>query len=318
MILKKFNHILEVAECKSINKAANNLFISHQALSATIKSLEKELNFKIFDRTIKGVELTAKGERIITDVRKIIKITNEWGNYQNIEDEICGDVHIGVTSFASQLVLYEVVSKCKAKYPKVTVVPKLFQRGGYAKDFKDIKILGLLLVSPVVDENNRPKNSFFDNGYAVEKLWVDRMDIFINSDNSLAKNYSVCLSQLKDLDLAMLPNDDKLPAERKLYKSFSKNNPSTYADHFAVFSHILKNKDSVAVFPRFLKKIDYFNTDSVAQLKIEDYCSSYACYLVYPRLDKLTHTEKKVLAILKETTLELGEKLGIELLDNSR
>ena len=52
-------YLLEVARTKSISAAAKKLFIGQTTLSAIINSVENELNVKIFQRTHRGVALTA-------------------------------------------------------------------------------------------------------------------------------------------------------------------------------------------------------------------------------------------------------------------
>ena len=50
-----------VCHSKSITKAASNLFITQQALSHSIRRLEEELGYKLFQRSVKGTQLTEAG-----------------------------------------------------------------------------------------------------------------------------------------------------------------------------------------------------------------------------------------------------------------
>lgn len=80
------NHIpfiMEIYHCRSINKAAQNLFISQPQLSRILRSIENEIGFKIFSRTPEGVELTLQGrtfmdsiEIINTEAKKIETIAS--------------------------------------------------------------------------------------------------------------------------------------------------------------------------------------------------------------------------------------------------
>jgi len=63
----------KVAEKNSMNKAAEELFISQPNLSKAIRNLEDELNTKIFDRTNKGVKLTEDGYKLYKYVKTIRK-----------------------------------------------------------------------------------------------------------------------------------------------------------------------------------------------------------------------------------------------------
>ena len=63
--LEQISYILEIAKQGSIGKAAKKLYMSQPNLSMSIRMLEEELGFKIFDRSNSGVELTAKGMELL-------------------------------------------------------------------------------------------------------------------------------------------------------------------------------------------------------------------------------------------------------------
>ena len=64
---------LTVAKYLSFSKAAEELFMSRQAVSKTILSLEKRLDVKLFDRTPNIVELTPQGELCLTYFSKMVQ-----------------------------------------------------------------------------------------------------------------------------------------------------------------------------------------------------------------------------------------------------
>lgn len=63
----------KVAQSSSMNKAAEELYMSQPNLSKAIRNLEEELNTKIFDRTNKGVKLTEDGYKLYKYVKTIQK-----------------------------------------------------------------------------------------------------------------------------------------------------------------------------------------------------------------------------------------------------
>lgn len=65
MNIEQLMYIVEVANTKSLAKAAKTLNISQSAISQAISKLESELNLKIFDRSKTGVFATKEGEKII-------------------------------------------------------------------------------------------------------------------------------------------------------------------------------------------------------------------------------------------------------------
>lgn len=58
-------YAVEVANTRSISKAAENLYTSQPNLSRAIKSLENTLKIKIFKRSSKGIEVTIDGEEFL-------------------------------------------------------------------------------------------------------------------------------------------------------------------------------------------------------------------------------------------------------------
>lgn len=75
-----FKYILEVARCRSITVAAENLHIQRAHLSKVIAAVEEELDITIFNRSPKGVLLTDAGQTAITQFQQIEDI---WETIKN-------------------------------------------------------------------------------------------------------------------------------------------------------------------------------------------------------------------------------------------
>lgn len=72
--LSRYKIFLAVAECKSISKAAAQLYISQPAVSITIKKLEENLNTTLFIRKSKGVEMTENGRKLYENAKRAVQI----------------------------------------------------------------------------------------------------------------------------------------------------------------------------------------------------------------------------------------------------
>ena len=87
-------YIVEVSKYKSINKAAQELFINQQQLSKIIHSCEEDLGTTVFKRTNKGISLTADGEEVVEKFKKIIELYDSL-NQQQKKKTVCeGRLHI--------------------------------------------------------------------------------------------------------------------------------------------------------------------------------------------------------------------------------
>lgn len=72
MNLQKLKYIVEIADCGSITKAVNKLFISQPYLSKIISDFEMHINKKIFVRKNHGLELTDEGHKVYILAHSII------------------------------------------------------------------------------------------------------------------------------------------------------------------------------------------------------------------------------------------------------
>lgn len=76
-----YNHILhtfiQVADSGSFAKAAGNLYVSPVSVMKQINTLEENLGIKLFDRTSQGVFLTAAGESVYRDAKRLIAYSDE-------------------------------------------------------------------------------------------------------------------------------------------------------------------------------------------------------------------------------------------------
>lgn len=73
MKLEQIRQAIEVYNAGSINRAAQGLYLAQSSLSASIKSLERELGRDIFIRTPSGISLTDFGAEFIAHGREILR-----------------------------------------------------------------------------------------------------------------------------------------------------------------------------------------------------------------------------------------------------
>ncbi len=88
---------LVVAKLGSISKTATELCVSQPAVSYSIKTLEEELNCKLFNRNTKGVELTADAIKLLYYIENAYN-TLEIGlkTLKDSSDLLEGEIRIGV------------------------------------------------------------------------------------------------------------------------------------------------------------------------------------------------------------------------------
>ena len=78
MTLTQLHYIITIAETKSFNKAAEQLYVSQPSLTSAMKELEKELGITLFYRSGRGVTLTNDGTEFLLYAKQI------YGQYESV------------------------------------------------------------------------------------------------------------------------------------------------------------------------------------------------------------------------------------------
>lgn len=78
MTLTQLNYLITIAETKSLNKAAEQLYVSQPSLTNAIKELEKELGVTLLHRSGRGVTLTNDGIEFLLYAKQI------YGQYEHV------------------------------------------------------------------------------------------------------------------------------------------------------------------------------------------------------------------------------------------
>lgn len=78
MTLTQLNYFITIAEMKSLNKAAEQLYVSQPSLTSAMKELERELGIILFYRNGRGVTLTNDGAEFLLYAKQI------YGQYESV------------------------------------------------------------------------------------------------------------------------------------------------------------------------------------------------------------------------------------------
>lgn len=73
MTLQQMKYIIAIVHCGSITKAAKQLYISQPSLSNAVKDIENEIGIEIFQRSAKGITLTADGSEFLSYARQVVE-----------------------------------------------------------------------------------------------------------------------------------------------------------------------------------------------------------------------------------------------------
>jgi DNA-binding transcriptional LysR family regulator len=111
-----------LAEEGSLRPAAERLFISQPTLSGHIKSLEAEFGFELFERSRKGMLLTAEGDQFHAHAERILNEASEAHDLVlSLRKEVSGTVRVGIINDGRDLQLDKTIVQLAQSHPNVKV-----------------------------------------------------------------------------------------------------------------------------------------------------------------------------------------------------
>ena len=189
MELRTLEYFLIVAQEENISRAANVLHITQPTLSRQMKSLEEELDAKLFIRG-KNFELTSAGLLLRERAEEIISLTKKTKNdFEQINQMIGGTITIGGAVIGDKTLLSDLMVEFRSQYPKVSF-ELITGTGPEVTEQIDKGLIDLgLLIEPINYEK-----------YEFKRLsHIEKWGIIMHKDSPLAKKDKIKAKDLKNL-----------------------------------------------------------------------------------------------------------------------
>jgi LysR family hydrogen peroxide-inducible transcriptional activator len=157
MNIHQFHYIQTLAEVRHFETAAEKCHITQSTLSTMISKFEDEIGVKIFDRKKKPVEITAEGQILLEQLKKINKEIEQLSEIsKEIKGEIKGDLTIAVIPTIAPSLLPLFITKFAKKFPELNIDIVEQPTAEIMKRLKsrdlDIGILSIPLNDPYIKE----------------------------------------------------------------------------------------------------------------------------------------------------------------------
>lgn len=260
--LNLYKFFCAVAEEKNISKASEKLFVSQPAVSFSIRELEKELNQQLFVRKSKGVELTAFGKILYSQIKdcvdKFDKIEQMAFRFSKLDQ---GILRIGACTSNVNQILLEYLTEFAKKYPNVQIVmerdndDRLLQRLtensldmifiDKSEKIDDFKIVKSFDVDYKLLGNKKFKEKYFEENVDLKNFPVG--DLIVPSVNNGSRitinkffeNNSIKFEPKYELDSYILLYD------------FVKNGFGIAFANVDYYKQVIANEEVYVIFPQF-------------------------------------------------------------------
>lgn len=246
MKISQMQYILTVAETGSINKAASILGISQPNLSLSIKSLETELGFVIFERTKNGIVITEKGQELLKYANTIenayFKIANIPKDMERAKNELYISHQNISTAFIAQL---QLLKKYHSSY-KIQL-----KEGTFSDVLYDVKTgtskIGFITM-PIALKDELVKLLQKNNLY-YESLFEGKLNLLIGKQHPLAEKQTASLNDLISYPfiLPAFATDDLVYSHLQSYFPLTQFKQVLYIrDYLSLFT-ALKEIDAISL-----------------------------------------------------------------------
>lgn len=184
-----------VAKNENISRAANEMLISQPAISKSIKTLENQIDAKLFIRKRDGVELTEAGSKLYKKIKDAMElITSAEEDIQTLTNMNEGIINIGASKTILHEYLMPLIKQFHKLYPKIKI--RIFTD----KTSDLIKKADIGLIDVIF--TNMPYN--FSQNYSIFKL-MDLHDCFVaNNSFEYLKNKKINKIEFENLPLLIL------------------------------------------------------------------------------------------------------------------
>ena len=123
MDIHQLRTFVAVAREGSVTRASERLALSQPAVSAHIKAIEDTLGLTLFERTARGMSLTADGQRLLAKAEQTLNAHQElMSEATRIKGRLAGTLRLGSSSNSSTEILARLLMTLAERCPEVEVV----------------------------------------------------------------------------------------------------------------------------------------------------------------------------------------------------
>lgn len=207
MTFEQIQSFIEITKLGSISNAAKTLHVSQPNISIMLKSLEREIGVKLFNRNSKGMELTTEGAEFHFYALRVLDTLNDIHNIKTTpkQEEITLNIS---TQFISPGIV--AVSEIEKKYNHLKKTITLLQRN-FSEVISDLTIgksrIGLIQYSSNQEKIILPL--FERAGLKFVKTTDLIINLSISKNNPLYDKKDIVLSDVYDYPLVYLNITEK-------------------------------------------------------------------------------------------------------------
>jgi len=286
MHIDQMLYFLQVIETGSVNAAAQKFFISPQAMNASLKKIEEELDTSLLERSRKGITLTPQGRIFAAYAKTIVEqydaAIRDIRQFDAKKQQIKGSLTIFADSVFTQLFLPERICDFMKIYPNTTIrIVEKSNEGLYSCLTSGENTVALLSVNKDDLEKRLAEESNQTIQYI--PLLEDRLVACMKPGNVLAHYKTLDVEKLGELEELETIFGEKMFYSRYhvvpgvLWEKYNVGCAST-SDNPEVHKKLIRDGNAVTCMPQFAYQYQ-FRDDGFISVPLENAQTICHCLL---------------------------------------
>lgn len=213
MTFQQLRYIVEISKCNSMNRAAQNLYLSQTALSSAVKAMEKELGRELIVRNNRGIDFTPAGKELVNYAASLLEQHDAMLERFKVSEDRPAPVRLSVSSQRFLFLQDALVEYTNShKDCDFSMTYREDNMGRIIEEVRDYRAdIGMI---SMYEENSRLVNKILD---AKELEFVDLIKtqpcVFMSKDNPLAKLERITAEDLEQYPYIYYPLETGEPIE---------------------------------------------------------------------------------------------------------
>jgi DNA-binding transcriptional LysR family regulator len=209
--LRQLRYFVAVAEERNLTRAAARLHIAQQSLSQQIRTLEAQLGVTLFERSTRGVELTAVGAVLLREARPVLaQAERAVEAVRRAARGEQGELRVGFLSTVANYFMPPVVRGFRERHPAVTLHTEDIPIAALVAGLRDGTLDAGLSRPPLVDD------------LATEVVLREPVAAVLPEGHPLADRAELTLADLADEPWVLTPRASWPPWHRSYDEDFAR------------------------------------------------------------------------------------------------
>lgn len=194
MTLTEMRYIVALARERHFGKAAEACHVSQPTLSVALKKVEGQLGAALFERTASDVRITALGERIVAQARRVLDEAVKLEEIaQATGDPMSGQLRVGIIYTIAPYLLPQMIPALNREAPRMPLFLKEDFTGNLIPALKAGELDVIVIALP-----------FAEPGLVAQPVYEEPFRVVVPADHPWAAREAVIGDELDGQNLLLL------------------------------------------------------------------------------------------------------------------